>query len=103
MVEKLPSGLTFAYAVLNKIRLSPLAFGIVPVHRRVTYVTEKVLTTRHGCVLDRYTCDLDMNKQLANCKLCTTYCSVHPYKKFFSTNCTVLRNLTDVLGTSMSL
>jgi hypothetical protein len=103
MDEKLPSGLTFAYALLNKIRLSSLAYGIVSVHSRVTYVTNKVLTTKHDCVLDRYTCDLDMNKHLANCKLCTKYCSVHPYKKFLSTYCTVLRNLTDVLGTSMSL
>jgi hypothetical protein len=28
-----------------------------------------------------YTCDLDMPKRLANCKLYTKYCSAHPYKK----------------------
>jgi hypothetical protein len=33
---KLPSELTFAYGVLNKIRLSSLAYGIVSVHKWVT-------------------------------------------------------------------
>ena len=31
---KHPSELTFAYDVLNKIRLSSLAYGIVSVHKR---------------------------------------------------------------------
>jgi hypothetical protein len=49
-------------------------------HGWVTSV-HKVLTSRHDCFLDRYTCDLDMNKRLTNCKLCTKCCSMHPYKK----------------------
>jgi len=37
---KLLSEITFAYAVLNKIRLSSLAYGIVSVHKRVNYITK---------------------------------------------------------------
>lgn len=40
MDRKLSSGRTFAYALLYKIRLSPLACGIVSVHKRMTYVTK---------------------------------------------------------------
>jgi len=68
-----PPGLTFSYAVLNKIRLSPLSYCIVSVHKRVSCITNKVLTSRHECVLGRYTCDLDMPKLLANCKLHAKY------------------------------
>jgi hypothetical protein len=76
MDGNLPSGLTFAYAVLYKIHLSPLAYSIVSVHKSVTYVTDKVLTSRHDCVLDRHTCDLEMRKRLAilNCVQNTAQC-----------------------------
>jgi len=68
--------------MLNKIRLLSLAYGIVSVRKFVNYVTNKVLTSRHDCVLERYTCDLDMPKRLANCKLYTKYRSAHPCLKF---------------------
>ena len=37
-----PSVLTFAYPVLNIIRLSPLPYGIVSAHKRVICVTNKI-------------------------------------------------------------
>jgi len=42
--EKLPSELTYAYSVLSKILISSLAYGIVSVNNRVTYITNEVLT-----------------------------------------------------------
>jgi len=51
---KLPFALTFAYAVLNKIHLSSVAYGIVSVHKRVIYFTNEVLTSKHDCVFERY-------------------------------------------------
>jgi hypothetical protein len=88
------SELIFAYDVLNKIRLSSLAYGTVSVHKCVTYVTNEVLTSRHDCVLERHTYDLDMPKVLVKCKLYIKYYSAHCYKFFISTYCNVLRNLT---------
>ena len=49
------------------------------VHKRVTCVVNKVLTSRHDRVLG----DLDMRKRLANSKLFTKYCSAHPLKISF--------------------
>jgi len=53
MDGKLPSGLTFAYCVINKIRLSSLAYGTVSIHKRVTCITNEVLTSRHECVVKK--------------------------------------------------
>jgi len=79
MDGKFLSDLTFAYPVLNTICfLSPLPYCIVSVHKCITCVTNKVLTSKHDCVLGKYTRDLDMPKRLANCKLYTKYSSVHP-------------------------
>ena len=80
--EKLPSALVFAPSVLSKIRLSSLAYGIVCVNNRVTYITKEVLTSKHDCMLDLFGYNLHAPKQLADCKLYTHYCSVLPYKKF---------------------
>ena len=74
MFGNFPSGRTFAHSVLNKIRLSHVPYFIVSVHKDVICVTNKVLTSRHECVLGRYTCDLDMPKRLANCKFHIKYC-----------------------------
>jgi hypothetical protein len=71
-----------AHSVLSKICLSSLAYGIVCVNNRVTYITNEVLTSKHNCVSDLLAYNLHAPKQLANCKLYTNYCSAHPYKKF---------------------
>jgi hypothetical protein len=69
----LPSVLIFAYAVLNKIRLSSLSYGIVrvSVHNRVTHV----LTSRHGCVLDVYAFYVTTPRRHAICKFYTSPCA----------------------------
>jgi hypothetical protein len=101
MDRKLPSGQTFLNAVLNKIRLSSLAYGILSVHNHVTYITNEVPTSRHDCVLERYICDLYMPKRLLNCKLYTKYCSAHPYKKSFLHIVLYWEISPHVLGTSV--
>jgi len=70
---KQPSELIFAQSLLEKICLSSLAFGIVRINKRVTYITNEVLTSRHDCVFERYSCDLELTKKLAGCKLYTRY------------------------------
>jgi len=47
-----------AYAVLNKIPLSSLTYGIVSVHKRVNYDTNEVLPSKHECVMDFFACNL---------------------------------------------
>jgi hypothetical protein len=86
---ELPSVLTFAYDVLNNIRLSSLAYVIVCINKRVNYITNHVLTCRHDCVLDQRISYLNVPKSLANCKVDTSS-SVHPYRKFpwYSLYCT---------------
>jgi hypothetical protein len=68
MDGKIPSGPTFAYSVINKICLSCVAYGIVSIHNRMTYVTNEVLTSKHECVTAKYVSALDMTKNLAYCK-----------------------------------
>jgi len=58
----LPSGLIFVENVLAKIHLSSLTYGIVNINKHKTYITNEVLTSRHDCVFERYTCDLDLKK-----------------------------------------
>jgi hypothetical protein len=80
---QLPSELVFAHSVLNKIGLSSLVYGIVSVRKRVTYITNQVLTSKHECILDLFGCDFHLPKRLANCKLYTQYCSAHPKSEVF--------------------
>jgi len=80
--KQLPSALVFAHSVLSKMRLSSLAYGIVCVNNRVTYITNEVLTSKHDCMSNLFAYNLHAPKQLASCKLYTNYCSVHPYKRF---------------------
>jgi hypothetical protein len=79
---KLLSELTFAYNILRKIRVSSLAYGIVFVNKRVTYVTNEVLKSRHNCLPDLYAHNLYAPNTFANCKVYPTYCKEHPHKKF---------------------
>jgi len=76
----LPSELVFAESISSKMELSCLTYGIVNVSKRITYITNEVLTLRHDCVFESYTCDLDLPKTLAGCTLYTKYCSMHPKK-----------------------
>jgi hypothetical protein len=87
---KLPTILLFTYAVLNKIRLLSLTYGIVHINNHVIYVTNEVLISQHDCVFEQYTNDLNIPKQLANCKLFIKSCKAHPYTKscFGSLYCT---------------
>jgi hypothetical protein len=83
---KLPSKLLFTYAVLNKIRLLSLTYGIVHINNHAIYVTNEVLISQHDCVFEQYTKDLNTPKHLANCKWFTKACKAHPYtKKCFAT------------------
>jgi len=86
----LPSQLVFAQSILTKIELSSLAYGIVNVNKRITYITNEILTSRHDCVFERYICHLDLPKKLAGCTLYTRYCSVYPKKTcpFYILHCT---------------
>jgi hypothetical protein len=56
----------FSYAVLNKIRLSSLTYGIVHINIHVIYVTNEVVTSQHDCVFEQYINNLKIPKQLAN-------------------------------------
>jgi len=53
MDGKLPTELTFAYSIINKIRLSCLTYGIFCINNRVAYITNEVLNSKHECVLER--------------------------------------------------
>jgi hypothetical protein len=82
--EKLPSDLLFAYAVLKNIRLHSLAYEIVCVNRRITYLSNETLTSKHDCVSNLLAYDLGVPTRLADCKLRVTYCATRPYKRFVS-------------------
>ena len=56
--RKMPSELIFAQNVLKRKRISSLAFGIVCINKRVTCITNEVLTSRHNCVFDLFDIDL---------------------------------------------
>jgi len=77
---KLPSELIFAQSILKKMRLSSLTFGVVCINKRVTYITNEVITSKHGCFFERYTSDLELPKKLAGCTMYTRYCSMYREK-----------------------
>lgn len=74
---QLQSKLIFAQGLLQEISLSTLTFSIVSVNKSLTYITNEMLTSRHGCVYEKYTCDLAMPKRLASYKLYIKYCKGH--------------------------
>ena len=82
---QLPSELTFAQSVLKTMRLSSLVYGVVCINKRLTYITNDVLTSRHECRFYVFASDLDKPRRLANCKLYTRFCSRHPPKDLFRT------------------
>ena len=73
---KQPSELIFAQSLLKKICLSSLAFGIVCINKRVAYITNEVLTSRHDCVFESYTCDFELPKKAGWLQIVTRYCIV---------------------------
>ena len=82
---QLPSELTFAQSVLKTMRLSSLVYGVVCINKRLTYITNDVLTSRHECKFDMFALYLDRLRRLANCKLYTRFCSRHPLIDIFPT------------------
>ena len=60
------------------MRLSSLAYGV---SKRLTYITNDVLTSRHECKFDVSALDLDRPRPLANCKLYSGFCSKYLPKK----------------------
>jgi len=83
LLGKLPSKLTFAYAVLNQMRLSSLTNGIVCINKRVIDVPNKMVISQHDCVYEQCTSDLNIPKRVANCKLVIKSCKAHPYRKSY--------------------
>ena len=76
---QLPSKLIFAQGLL-KMLLFSLVYCIVSVKGPVIYITDEILTSRHDCVFEVCTCNLDLPKMLDNCKMYTRYCSKHRNK-----------------------
>ena len=67
------------------MRLSSLVYGIVCINKRVTYITNQVLTSKHDCMFDLFDINLRLPKRLANCTSFTQSCSKHPLHHYFST------------------
>jgi len=65
------------------MRLSSLAYGAVCIKKRLTYITNCMLTLRHECRFDEFALDLGRPRRLANCKLYTRFCHKHPRKKTY--------------------
>jgi hypothetical protein len=81
---QLPSALTLPYNILTKMRIASLAYGIVSINRRVTFVTSEVLTARHDCVFDIFANKLHAPLQLVRCKAYNRYWTMRPSKRFLS-------------------
>ena len=93
---QLPSELIFPQSVLRRMRLSSLAYGVVCIKKRLTYITNDVLKSRHECRFDVFALDLDRPRPLAKCKFYTRFCSKHsPQKTYFAPKyCSVVNVLT---------
>ena len=83
-ISNLPSELIFAQSVLQNMRLSSLVYGIVCINKRVTYITNQVLSSKHDCVYDFFDINLRLPKRLANCTAFTQSCSKNPLHGIFS-------------------
>jgi len=74
---KLPSELIFVQSVL-KIKLSSLAYGVVCINKRLTYITNDTLTSRHECIFHMCAFDLNTPRRSANCKADISFCDENP-------------------------
>jgi len=50
------------------MHLSLLTYGIVRINKRVTCITNEVLTSKHDCLYDLFAYELHSPQKLANCK-----------------------------------
>ena len=82
-ISKLPSELVFAQSVLQNMRISSLVYGIVCINKRVTYITNQVLSSKHDCLYDLFHINLRLPKRLAKCTAHTQSCSKHPAHSLF--------------------
>jgi hypothetical protein len=83
--SKLPSELVFAQSASKSLRLSSLSYGILCINKRVTYITNQVLTSKHEYRFDVFALDLGRTRRLANCKLYNSFCSLHlPIEPFLT-------------------
>ena len=45
-----------------------MAYGVLCINKRLTYITNDTLTSKHECVFDMDAFDLNTPRHLANCK-----------------------------------
>jgi len=65
------------------MRLSTWAFGIGCFKKRVTYINNEVLTSKHDCVFDLFDIDLHLPKPLANSRSFSQSWSEHPFCDYY--------------------
>ena len=63
---------------VKKIKLSSLAYGVVCVNKRLTYITNETLTSRHECIFDLGAFNLNLPRRLANCEANIRFCDENP-------------------------
>jgi hypothetical protein len=64
--------------VCEDLQLSSLAYGVVCINKRLTYITNDTLTSRHECILDMCAFDLNTPRRLAKCKADISFCDENP-------------------------
>jgi hypothetical protein len=80
---KLMSEIIFAQSVLRNIKLSSLAYGVVCINKRLTYITNETLTSRYECIIDLGAFNLNSFRRLANCKADISFCDENPPMDIF--------------------
>ena len=78
------SELIFAQSVLKNIQLSSLVYGVVCIKKRLTYITNETLTSRHECIFDLGAFNLNSTRRLANCKTDISFCDKNPQMDIFT-------------------
>ena len=67
------------------MRLSSETYGIVRINKRVTCITNEVLTSKHDCLFHLFTYELHLSQQLANCKVFAQSSLKHPRCDYYPT------------------
>jgi len=75
---KLPSELIFAQSVFKNVQLSSLAYGVVCINKRLTYITNDTFTSRHECIFNMCAFDLNTPRLLANGIADISFCDKNP-------------------------
>ena len=65
------------------MRLSALMYGIVRINKRVTCITNEVLTSKHDFLCDLFAYELHLPQKLDNCKFFAKSCSKQPRCDYF--------------------